>query len=297
MKRIAIGVLALLGAITAAPVMAMTFMKVDYVCPIGGEHFSAETMGSGTVFGHYLDGRQDGAIRSPWPLVQCPGNGFVLFERDFSKEELEKLTLFVEGAEYQRMRASETSYWLLAQLLNVIGVPAENYAGVLQQATWQASAEQYPRYVAAASAVFSRQCPDTQADIDRNEAWLYCQMLLGEWERRLSHFDQARERFMRLQPLPATLVVAADRAQYEVEIAQQLKLIEAGNAAPVMADDAAEKSWKKDTATAAGLAGSSADAMSEVEQTGADAAARAAEAAGRAAANAANEVKNSNNGR
>ena len=32
-------------------------MKVEHVCPIGGERFSAQEMGSGTAFGHFLDGR------------------------------------------------------------------------------------------------------------------------------------------------------------------------------------------------------------------------------------------------
>ena len=52
------------------------------------EHFSAQEMGSGTSFGHFLDGRLHGAIQSPWPLVSCPGNGFVIYKDDYSADEI-----------------------------------------------------------------------------------------------------------------------------------------------------------------------------------------------------------------
>ena len=97
----------LLAAGGSAPAAAMTFMEVDYVCPVGGERFRAQTMGSGTVFRHFLDGQAEGAIMSPWPLVRCPGNGFVMYRDDFSAAEIATLTPFVEGEEYQRLRRVE----------------------------------------------------------------------------------------------------------------------------------------------------------------------------------------------
>lgn len=231
-----------LAGLLAGPVSAMTIMQVDYVCPIGGERFSAETMGSGTAFGHFLDGRLEGAIQSPWPLVQCPGNGLVLFKQHFSTDELKRLTPFVESDEYQQLRTSETSYWLLWRLLEVLDAPLEERAGVLQRATWQASPAQYRRYVEVASAAFGQQCPDAAIAIERGEGWLYCQLLLGEWERRLARFDQARARFQRLQPLAEELVPGEDRrralAQYQVEIRQQLALIADRIEGPVRAEDA-----------------------------------------------------------
>ncbi len=240
MKRIAIGLGVLLSAM-AGSAMAMTFMKVDYVCPVGGERFSADTMGSGTAFGHFLDGRVFGAIQSPWPLVQCPGNGFLLFRDEYSKDELQALTAYVASAEYQRLRGTETSYWLLSRLMQVVKAPAQEQASVLQQATWQASAAQYPRYVAAATAAFVALCPDDRALAERDGQWLYCQRMLGEWERRQSRFDAARARFTRLQPLVATLVTGEDRErvgrQVAAEIVQQLQLIGEGNPDNTMAVD------------------------------------------------------------
>jgi hypothetical protein len=242
MMRIATSLGVLLSTCMAMPAAAMTFMNVDYTCPIGGERFSASTMGSGTSFGHFLDGRQHGALQSPWPLVQCPGNGFVLFREEFNKQELTRLAAYVQSDDYQRMRGTETSYWLLSRLLEVIDAPASEQAGVLQRATWQASPAQYARYVAAAAAAFAEQCPDGRARTSRDGQWLYCQMILGEWERRLSQFESARARFVGLQPQVVELVKGegSERAskQFAAEIAQQLQLIDEGNSRATMAVDA-----------------------------------------------------------
>lgn len=290
MKRIAIGLAVLLSAV-AAPAAAMTFMKVEHVCPIGGERFSAQEMGSGTAFGHFLDGRLHGAIQSPWPLVSCPGNGFVIYKDDFSAEEIKRLSAVVASDEYQRMRGTETSYWLLAHLFEAVGAPARDRAGVLQSATWQASPAQYPRYVQAASAAVAQQCPDARAAAERDAPWLHCQMLLGEWERRLSQFDAARARFERLQPLPEKLVVGPDsestRRQYAAEIAQQLQLIAANNAMSAMAVDANAPQVEdaaKESSAGIGDASTTATAVAVDEAiAAADAAAAAAEAAADAA--------------
>ncbi|MGE4459584.1 MAG: hypothetical protein AB7D31_10025 [Stenotrophomonas sp.] len=290
MKRITMGLGVLLAAL-AAPAAAMTFMKVDYVCPIGGERFSASTMGSGTSFGHFLDGRAHGAIQSPWPLVECPGNGFLLFREAFDKTELEALGAYVQSADYQRLRGTETSYWRLAQLLRVVGAPAAEQAGALQRASWQASPAQYPRYVAAASAAFARQCPDGQAA--RDGQWLYCQMLLGEWERRLSRFEPARARFNGLLPQVEALVTGPDRErvarQFAAEIAQQLQLIDAGDSRSTMAVDAnapaaaAAGPAPGSVEDAASAAGASAAPVGMAAATTADVAAMAAAAAAEAA--------------
>lgn len=290
MKRITMG-LGVLLATLVAPAAAMTFMTVEYVCPVGGERFSASTMGSGTVFGHFLDGRAHGAIQSPWPLVECPGNGFLLFRETFGKAELEALGAYVQSDDYQRLRTTETSYWRLAQLLRVIDAPAVEQAGALQRASWQASPAQYPRYVAAASAAFARQCPD--GETARDGQWLYCQMLLGEWERRLSRFEPARARFNALLPQVAALVTGPDRErvarQYAAEIAQQLELIDAGDSRSTMAVDAnapasaAAGPAPGSAADAASAAGASASPVEMVAGTTADAASMAADAAADAA--------------
>ena len=283
--------LGVLLATLAAPAAAMTFMTVEYVCPVGGERFSASTMGSGTVFGHFLDGRAHGAIQSPWPLVECPGNGFLLFRETFGKAELEALGAYVQSDDYQRLRTTETSYWRLAQLLRVIDAPAVEQAGALQRASWQASRAQYPRYVAAASAAFARQCPD--GETARDGQWLYCQMLLGEWERRLSRFEPARARFNALLPQVAALVTGPDRErvarQYAAEIAQQLELIDAGDSRSTMAVDAnapaaaAAGPAPGSAADAASAADASASPVEMVAGTTADAASMAADAAADAA--------------
>lgn len=156
--------------LAAGTASAMTMLPVDYVCPVGGETFTAQTVGSGTAYGHFLDGQLYGPIGSPWPLVQCPGNGFLLYKRDFSAEEIARLTPYVESAEYQVLRHTETSYGLLARVLRHMGEPDQVLAGVLHQATWQAQGEQYPRYVAAAAAIWQARCHDEAVPEVRDDA-------------------------------------------------------------------------------------------------------------------------------
>ncbi|GAB3511711.1 hypothetical protein [Pseudoxanthomonas daejeonensis] len=225
-----------LALVAAGPARALTIMEMDYQCPVGGERFRQETAGSGTAFGHYLDGQAYGPIMSPWPLAKCPGNGFVMYRDDFSPAELEVLTAFVQGQAYQQLRQTETTYWLAASLQEALGVSLVDRAGTLMRATWQASPAQYPHYVEAAAAAFAAACPDDAAHTQRDEQWLYCQLIRGEWERRTSRFDAARARFEHLQPLPPQLVGDADaRAQYASEVAQQLALVEQGDARRTMA--------------------------------------------------------------
>ena len=220
--------------LVAGTASAMTMLPVDHVCPVGGEKFTAQTVGSGTAFGRFLDGQLYGPIGSPWPLVECPGNGLLLYKRDVSTEEIARLTPYVESAQYQTQRQTETSYWRLALLLRHMGESDAVLASVLRQATWQAQGEQYPRYVAAAAAAWQAQCRDDAGQETRDEDWLYCQMMLGEWERRLSRFEAAQVRFTRLQPWVDTLVSSNERSrarrQYTAVIEQQLQLIAAGDA-------------------------------------------------------------------
>lgn len=229
---------ALLAGMLAGPAQASTVMEVDHVCPVGGEHFRQEMAGSGTAFGHYLDGQLHGPIMSPWPLAKCPGNGFVIYRDGFTPAEIEVLESFVQGPEYRRLRDVETSYWLAARLQEALGVPLAERAGTLLRATWQASPEQYPRYVEAAGAAFAAACPDDAAPDARDEPWLYCQLIRAEWERRTSRFDAARTRLQGLQLPAQQLDDEAVRGQLQAEIAQQLALVAEGDARRTLAVEA-----------------------------------------------------------
>lgn len=280
---VAVAVLGMLAVTPAAG--AMTVFPMEHTCPLGGERFTQDTVMSGTAFGHYLDGRGFGPIASPWPLVECPGNGFPIYRHDFSKAELGQLAPLIASDAYQRMRKDETQYWRLGWLLEQLQAPLEEQAAVLRQATWEASPEQYPRYVAAASGLHARLCPEDAPQQDLE--WIHCQAMLGEWERRGGRLDEARDRFQRLQPLlpgeASSAEEARRRTQLAAEVEQQLGLVEAGNTLAVLAVDAfAPERQGEAPAVAEGLAPG--EAASEEE---AWAAVEAALAAATAAADAA----------
>lgn len=227
--------LAALGLL-ALPAAAMTFMDAQYECPIGGEKFSQRVQGSGTSFGMAFDAKPYGALMSPWPLPQCPGNGMVIYDRKLDAAALERLTPFVLGAQYQQWRKTETPYFLVAQMLQHMQAPLPQQAWVMLQATWEASPAQYPRYAARALELHEAVCPDASpAPGD----WRFCQMIRGELERRLGRFDAARTRFERLQPLLLAQPADDEDAQrWQVEVtAAQLKLIEQRNTQPSQLPD------------------------------------------------------------
>ena len=97
-------------------------------------------------------------------------------------------------------------------------------------------------------------------------------MIRGEWERRTSRFEQARLRFERLQPLPERLVAAERawvRAQYRVEIAQQLERVADGDTRSVLAREAPAPDR-----TGGPAGGADAESMAEAAAIAAEAAAR-----------------------
>ena len=120
----------------AAPAGATTFAPKDFVCPVGGEAFTADMVASNSTFG----ARPDGKPYSPLPVVpraECPGNGFVLFRLDFTPDEIAILSKVVTSPEYEAMRASETQYYRAWVLMDAIDDDAIAQALNLLIASWE----------------------------------------------------------------------------------------------------------------------------------------------------------------
>ena len=96
-RRLGLALLLSLAMLPAAK--AATVFEQEFTCPIGGEEFRQKMAGSGTSFGQFFDFRPYGPIESPWPLPVCPGNGFVMFKREFSDAELARLSGFVGNSQ------------------------------------------------------------------------------------------------------------------------------------------------------------------------------------------------------
>lgn len=206
----------------SAHAQASTVMDVEVTCPIGGQRFMTQVVGSGTAFGHHLDRRPFGAIASPWPIAKCPGNGFVVYKDDIAEEELTALTAFVLSTPYQALQKKESNYYLAATLLRRDGAPALTLAEALLKATWEVEGDaRYPRYAAEALAVFEAVIAAPPGSLDAGQLAFF-EQLAGEMERRLGRFDAAQRRFEALLATPGV-----PGTSLEPVVRQELALIAA----------------------------------------------------------------------
>lgn len=216
---------------------ALTFRQDEFVCPIDGKAFTATVMTSGTSFGAYFDGQLIGPIMSPGPLLTCPGNGFIIDRPDgYSEAELAKLRPFVASDEYRGWVAKESQYWRLARQRAFLGEDPDSIAYALLQATWEAGGEQYDRYAAEAVDALQQQA---KREVDQGKEAVGARMLVGELQRRLGRFDDARATFAGLRADPAFPGEGDDRAKtYRRQVLEaQLQLIEARDSGRARLDD------------------------------------------------------------
>lgn len=127
--------IALIGFL-AAPALASTYFTVEKICPVGGQKFKYQSLGSISTWGAFPDGMPIGSGMFPVQLPQCPGNGLVMF-RDFDKAAVAKLTPYVGGTEYRELRAAgETPYYLAYQTSRMLADPEPEW--LLLSASWEA---------------------------------------------------------------------------------------------------------------------------------------------------------------
>lgn len=220
---------------------AMTFLDQDYVCPIDEQPFSARVAASGTSFGRYFDGQHYGPIASPGPLPACPGNGFIVDDakRRYDADELARLRAFVASPEYRGWVAQDTPYYRLAKQRAFFGESADALAPILLAATWEAGARRYPRYAAEALEAWQARAGHEAGDDGAYSA----RMMVGELQRRLGRFDDARATFEALRAdrgFPGKQVEADDAAYLRKIVAAQLELIRDRSVAHARLDENGE---------------------------------------------------------
>lgn len=186
-------------ALSVTSVHALTYGDAEFTCPIGGEVFTTQVVGSYTRLGMRLDLKPLGALVAPLPVPVCPGNGFVMYKDEFSDEELAKLTPIVESDAYQEARTLHTDYYMLAFLLEELEMEALDLAHIYLKATWEAE-EQKPElladYQSLALGKFKAYL-DTEPDKDDN--WWIAQIVSANLERRTG---QHAEAIARIEALP-----------------------------------------------------------------------------------------------
>jgi hypothetical protein len=184
---ISIGFLALGGIQTAAT----TFLKVEFACPIGGQKFKATIVTSNTFWGRRLDLKPVAPTPSSVPglLPVCPENGFVMYKREFSDEELSKLASIVLSEGYQKARAENTSYFLVAYMHAQMGADDRVLASLYLEASWEAEPERPELVTRYRSLALEK----LDVVLGRGQTWGDV-LLAAELERLLNRFDAAGAR-------------------------------------------------------------------------------------------------------
>lgn len=186
-----IGTLAAIAlAFAGAPVAATTVIPKDFTCPVGGEKFTANVIGSYTSWGQRPDGREFGTLPI-YPIVECPRNGLLLVEETFTPEDVATLTPLVASDEYQAMRKSETPHYRAWWLLSKLQRDPYRKAGFLLQASWETDADlaRKARYQAA----FIAAATALKLTSEHSREWFFLNLRAANALRELGYFDKAVE--------------------------------------------------------------------------------------------------------
>jgi hypothetical protein len=168
--------------------MATTFLEQEFTCPIGGQTFKATIVASSTFFGQRLDLKPIAPMPSSL-LPVCPEDGFVMYKSKFSDEELSKLAPIVLSAEYQRERAENTSYFMVAYMHERMGADDEKVGMLYLQASWEAETER-PQLVSRYRSLALEKLQLVLGQNPRSDVVL----VVAELERLLGRFDVVETR-------------------------------------------------------------------------------------------------------
>ena len=192
----------------ANPAAATTMFPEQFTCPIGGEEFEDYVIGSTSSFGQRPDGKAIGGV-SPWPVVECPGNGFPIFQEKFSADELARLTAIVETPRFAALRG-EASYYRVWFLREALGTDAYALVGDLLAASWQVDDDpprkaRYQRQVAAAAEAL-------EWSEERRDDWFWYNLRAANAYRELGEFEKA-EHMLEAIDKPELLPTEADQRE------------------------------------------------------------------------------------
>ena len=123
-KSRALAALMLAGAVLLLPATApaLTTVEEDFVCPLDGSTSRRTVVMSYTVVDTRLDFRPVGALMSPPPIAVCRSNGFVLYQEDFTEDQLVQLRAIVASDEYKSLRAGNGDWFMAGYLAERMGM-------------------------------------------------------------------------------------------------------------------------------------------------------------------------------
>ena len=182
------GLLVAVCHFAAAPTFATTSLNREYVCPYDGTKFTAHLIGSSNYSTETLDLRPTGTngfpAPLPWPIAECPTNGFLFLKPSYTDEELERLRTLIFSPEYQALR-KESQHYRKKWILERTGATHAEITWALLGATWGNF-----RY---ANELVER----LPQDIEETKGALRTRLkrLRGELLRKLGKLDEARQEF------------------------------------------------------------------------------------------------------
>ena len=205
--------------------VATTLITKERICPLGGERFTVDVLGSYSTFGQRLDLKTLGTYgTNPFRLEVCP-NGFVDYKENYSKAELNKLEDLITSDKYQTLRLDNTDYFLLAKISEYMGADKLRIGGLYLKASWEAENKgnrtQYVQYLNLAIDNFN-----AAVDTGDTEVGFTYRFLLVELNRLKGDFDSAK---LKLKELEANLNID----EYgKVLVALEKELIDSQNSKP-----------------------------------------------------------------
>lgn len=204
-----------------------------FVCPVGGEKFKGYVVASYTSWGNRPDGRAYGTL-PVHPIVECPKNGMLLFDDNFTAPELQILESVVPSAEYQAMRNTETPHFRAWWLMEKVGRDPYALAWQLLQASWESDAdwERKVRYqVAFVNHASKLKLGNQPTDKDK-DLWFMYKLRTANALRELGHFDKALALLAELDK-PEFLPLDPKEAEGAKKFIENLRLLcKEGNPSP-----------------------------------------------------------------
>lgn len=164
------------------PGYAVAVQEETIACPLGGQTFSFRVDRFSTAKGITLDMLPYGADDLPWPLPECPDNGFVVYKQNFSAAEVRRLRPLIK----QHGFASKPVYARAFLMTHALGEPLPLQLRLLQVAAWRGG----DRYRRQALPVLARLLKDR---MQTERSRLDYLLLQAEYQRRLGRFAHAQQ--------------------------------------------------------------------------------------------------------
>jgi uncharacterized protein (DUF2225 family) len=209
------------------PAATHTSAEIDVICPLCNTNFKSRADMSGTRVGMRLDLKPLGPIAAPWSVPKCPNCHFIVYNHEISDKDKKALLKLVNSKEYRQISADNSTYFLLAKIYETVGMSDLEIAHAYLKASWQVERDpaKYSKYLEASHEKFAAFVSSSK---DKSTQYIMSELMLGEIERRLGRFDQAQNRFSRLQKLPEF----SSAQHIAAIIGYQLELIEAKDSGP-----------------------------------------------------------------